>query len=303
MPRPEKVQAVADIKERLESAQAVFLAEYAGLSVNEQQILRRGLRATQGQFKVVKMTLARLAAQELGHDGLVEMLSGPTGLTFADHDAAATAKALQDFAKDHAALIIKGALFSGEVIPPERVSELANLEPREVLLAYVAGAFEAPMVKLASLLEAMPRDLATMVQQLIEKLEDEAPAEEPEAEAPADEAAAEEAPAEEAPAEDAAAEEAPAEEAPAEEAPADEAAAEEAPAEEAAAEDAAADEAPAEEAPAEDAAAEEAPAEKAAAEEAPTEEAPAEEASADEVAAAADNDDEADEPADEAEEE
>ncbi len=234
MPRPEKVQAVADIKERLESAQAVFLAEYAGLSVNEQQILRRALRATQGQFKVVKMTLARLAAQELGHDDLVEMLSGPTGLTFADHDAAATAKALQEFSKDHAALIIKGALFSGEVIPPERVSELADLEPREVLLAHVAGAFEAPMVKLASLLEAMPRDLATMVQQLIEKLEDEAPAEEPEAEAPAEEAAADEtaeSPVEEAPAEEGAAddtaeaaEESPAEEA-AEEAPADEAAA------------------------------------------------------------------------------
>jgi large subunit ribosomal protein L10 len=238
MPRPEKVQAVADIKERLESAQAVFLAEYAGLSVNEQQILRRALRATQGQFKVVKMTLARLAAQELGHDDLVEMLSGPTGLTFADHDAAATAKALQEFSKDHAALIIKGALFSGEVIPPERVSELADLEPREVLLAHVAGAFEAPMVKLASLLEAMPRDLATMVQQLIEKLEDEAPAEEPEAEAPAEEVAAdetaeaaEESPAEEAPAEEGAAddtaeaaEESPAEEA-AGEAPADEAAA------------------------------------------------------------------------------
>jgi large subunit ribosomal protein L10 len=252
MPRPEKVQAVADIKERLESAQAVFLAEYAGLSVNEQQILRRALRATQGQFKVVKMTLARLAAQELGHDDLVEMLSGPTGLTFADHDAAATAKALQEFSKDHAALIIKGALFSGEVIPPERVSELADLEPREVLLAHVAGAFEAPMVKLASLLEAMPRDLATMVQQLIEKLEDEAPAEEPEAEAPAEEAAADETA------------ESPVEEAPTEEGAADDTAE----------------------------AAEESPAEEAAGE-----------APADEAAAAADNDDEADEPADEAEEE
>jgi len=109
MPRPEKVQAVAEIKERLESAQAVFLAEYSGLSVGEQQILRRGVRATEGQFKVVKMTLARLAAQELGHDDLVEMLSGPTGLTFADNDAAATAKALRDFATDHAALTIKAA--------------------------------------------------------------------------------------------------------------------------------------------------------------------------------------------------
>ena len=154
MPRPEKVQAVADIKERLENAQAVFLAEYAGLSVNEQQEMRRALRATEGQFKVVKMTLARLAAEELGHTDLVELLSGPTGLTFADHDAAATAKALRDFAKDHASLTIKGALLSGEVIPPEKVSELADLPSREVLLSQIAGAFEAPMVKLAGLLGA-----------------------------------------------------------------------------------------------------------------------------------------------------
>jgi len=233
MPRPEKVQAVADIKERLENAQAVFLAEYAGLSVKEQQEMRRALRATEGQFKVVKMTLARLAAEELGHTDLAELLSGPTGLTFADRDAAATAKALRDFAKDHASLTIKGALLSGEVIPPEKVSELADLPSREVLFSQIAGAFEAPMVKLAGLLGAMPRDLATMVQQLIEKLPDEAPADEPE---PAAEVAAEES--EEAPAVEAAeeSEEAPAVEAEAEsnekpeEAPAAEAEVEEAPA-------------------------------------------------------------------------
>ena len=110
MPRPEKVQVVAEIKERMETAQAVFLAEYAGLSVNEQQQMRRALRAADGQFQVVKMTLAKLAAAELGHDDLAELLSGPTGLTFADGDAAATAKALADFAKEHSQLIIKGAL-------------------------------------------------------------------------------------------------------------------------------------------------------------------------------------------------
>ncbi|MCJ7725314.1 MAG: 50S ribosomal protein L10 [Acidimicrobiia bacterium] len=273
MPRPEKVQAVADIRERLEKAQAVFLAEYAGLSVNEQQEMRRALRATDGQFKVVKMTLARLAAEELGHTDLAELLVGPTGLAFADHDAAATAKALRDFAKDHAMLTIKGALLSGEVLSPEKVSELADLPSRDVLLSQIAGAFEAPMAMMAGLLGALPRDLASMVLQLIDKMSDGAPADEPEP-------ATEETAAEEAVVEDAAV-------------PAEEAAAEEpeaAPAEEAAAETT---EEP-EEAPAEEAAAEtteepeEAPAEKAVAEEAPE--------------AAAEIDDENDK-ADEAEEE
>ncbi len=175
MPRPEKVQAVADIKERIESARAVFVAEYAGLSVKEQQKLRRGLRDARSEFKVVKMTLARRAAEELGHDGLLEMLIGPTGLAFSTDDAASTAKVLNDFAGEHARLVIKGALLAGEVLPPERVTELANLEPREVLLGRIAGAFKAPMTAMAGLLAAMPRNLASMMQQLVEKKESEGP--------------------------------------------------------------------------------------------------------------------------------
>jgi large subunit ribosomal protein L10 len=193
MPRPEKVQAVAEIKERLESAQAVFLAEYSGLSVKEQQELRRGLRASEAQFKIVKMTLARRAADELGHDELDALLTGPTGLAFADGDAAAAAKVLSDFAAEHARLVIKGGLLAGELLSPERVSELAELEPRDVLLARLAGAFQAPLAAMASLLAAMPRNLATMVQQVIDKLPDEAPAADEAAEMPA--AATDEAPA------------------------------------------------------------------------------------------------------------
>ena len=101
MPRPEKVQAVADIKERLEEARAVFLAEYAGLSVGEQQELRRALRAAESEFKVVKMTLARRAADDLEIDTLDELLLGPTGLTFADGDPVGAAKVLKVAAAFH----------------------------------------------------------------------------------------------------------------------------------------------------------------------------------------------------------
>jgi large subunit ribosomal protein L10 len=186
MPRPEKVQAVAEIKERLSDAEAVFVAEYSGLSVTEQQQLRRGLKAAGGEFKVVKMTLARRAASELGHDDLLDMLVGPTGLAFASGDAAAAAKALRDFGKDHERLVIKGALLGAEVLQPERVSQLADLETREVLLARVAGVLQAPMATMAGLLAAMPRAMATMIQQLIDRSPVEAA--EPEAEAPTDEA-------------------------------------------------------------------------------------------------------------------
>ena len=172
MPRPEKVQAVAEIKERLEQARAVFLAEYAGLSVKEQQTLRRGLREGGAEFKVVKMTLARRAAAELELAELDELLLGPTGIAFAEGDPVTAAKALKEFAKDNEALVLKGGLLGRDFLSPERISELADIESREVLLAKLAGLMQAPMANLAGLLAAMPRNMASAIQQLVEKKEE-----------------------------------------------------------------------------------------------------------------------------------
>jgi large subunit ribosomal protein L10 len=201
MARPEKVQAVADIKERLEGAAAVFLAEYSGLSVKEQQELRRSLRAAAAEFKVVKMTLARRAAAELNIDNIDDLLLGPTGLTFADRDPVEAAKALKDFAAAHQAFVVKGGLLGNDLLTPERVSALADIEPREVLLARLAGGFQAPMSRLAGLVSALPRNMANAVLQLRDKKQAAEPAAEvvapepaaevvaPEAEAPEAEAA------------------------------------------------------------------------------------------------------------------
>ena len=171
MPRPDKVQAVAEIKERLEQARAVFLAEYAGLSVKEQQSLRRGLRENGAEFKVVKMTLARRAAAELEISELDELFLGPTGIAFADGDPVTAAKALKEFAKENESFAIKGGMLGTEFLSPERISELAEIESRDVLMAKLAGAMKAPMANLAGLLSAMPRNLASAMQQLAEKKE------------------------------------------------------------------------------------------------------------------------------------
>jgi large subunit ribosomal protein L10 len=175
MPRPEKVQAVAEIKERLEGAQAVFLAEYAGLSVKDQQVLRRELRANGAEFKVVKMTLARRAADDLEIETLDELLLGPTGLAFADGDPVGAAKVLKDFAKSHDVFVIKGGLLGLEFLTPEKISELADIEPREVLLAKLAGAMKAPMANMAGLLAALPRNTASVLSQLLERKESDEP--------------------------------------------------------------------------------------------------------------------------------
>jgi len=171
MARPEKVQAVTDIREGLEGAEAVFLTEYRGLSVQAVQDLRHALRESGAEYKVVKMTLAKLAAGDAGIDGLDEYLAGPTALAFAKSDPVATAKALKEFSKAHDVFVLKAGYFSGNVLSPEEVSKLAEIEPREVLLAMIAGAAKAPMVKAAGLFASFNRNAASMFSQLLDKKE------------------------------------------------------------------------------------------------------------------------------------
>jgi large subunit ribosomal protein L10 len=171
MPRPEKVQAVADIKESLEGSEAVFLTEYRGLTVKAVQELRASLRASGAEYKVVKMTLARLAADDAGITGLDEHLLGPTALAFAKSDPVATAKALKEFAKTHEVFVMKAGVLSGSILSPEEVSRLAEIEPREVLLAKIAGAAKAPLAQAAGLFASFNRNAASMFQQLLDKKE------------------------------------------------------------------------------------------------------------------------------------
>jgi len=195
MPRPEKVQAVEEIKKRIEDAEATFLTEYRGLSVNEQQELRRGLRAAGAEYKVVKMSLARRAALELGLDEFTESMNGPTAIAFASADPVPVAKALKDFAKDHERLVLKVGLMSGKLLAPEQISKLADIEPRDVLLSKIAGAVKAPLAKMAGMLASFTRDSASMFSQLLEKKEsgEFVSADEAVAPAPAEPEAAEEA--------------------------------------------------------------------------------------------------------------
>jgi len=171
MARPEKVQAVTDIREGLEGSEAVFLTEYRGLSVQAVQDLRRALRDSGAEYKVVKMTLAKLAAGDAGIEGLDEHLSGPTALAFANSDPVATAKALKDFSKDHEVFVLKAGYLSGNILSPEEISRLAEIEPREILLAKIAGAAKAPLFSAAGMFASFTRDAASMFSQLLDKKE------------------------------------------------------------------------------------------------------------------------------------
>ena len=196
-PRPEKVAVVDEVREKLTGADAALLTEYRGLTVKQLAELRRQLKPAGAEYKVYKNTLVRFAAREVADDRLDQMLTGPTAITFVRGDAAAVAKMLRDYARGHHALVLKGGLLGDKVVSAQDVEALADLPPRDVLLAQLAGAFQAPLVKLAGLLQALPRNFAYGLKALIDQRggpEPEASAEEaapePEAEAPEPEAPA-----------------------------------------------------------------------------------------------------------------
>jgi large subunit ribosomal protein L10 len=211
-PRPEKVAVVDEVRERLDSTSAALLTEYRGLDVTAISDLRRALRQVGGEYKIYKNTLVRFAARDLGLE-LEELLTGPTAIAFITEkpdgspgDAVDVAKALRDFARTNPSLIVKGGVLGTKPLTADEAKALAEVEPREVLLAKLAGALAAPMVQLAGLLEALPRNFAYGLQALIDQqggvpdAPTDEPAAAPEAEAPTAEAETD-APAEEAPSE------------------------------------------------------------------------------------------------------
>ncbi|MDQ3954754.1 MAG: 50S ribosomal protein L10 [Actinomycetota bacterium] len=169
MARPEKVQAVEQISERFSKAEGVILTEYRGLTVGEMAELRTALREADADYKVLKNTLARIAAREVGHEELVDMLEGPTAIAFANRDPAAVAKALDDAAKKWPVLVIKGGLLAGKVITAEQAQALAKLEPRDVQLAKIAMMMNSPVQQLANVISALLRDLGSMLAQVADQ--------------------------------------------------------------------------------------------------------------------------------------
>jgi len=170
-PRAEKVAVVEEITLKLQAADAVIVTEYRGMKVGQLAGLRRQLRDQGGEYKVYKNTLARFAAQNAGVAELADLMVGPTALAFVEGDAAAVAKVLRDAARTNPLLVIKGGSMSGTTLSAKDVEALADLPSREVLLAQFAGALQAPLVKTAGLLQALPRNFAYGLKALIEQKE------------------------------------------------------------------------------------------------------------------------------------
>jgi large subunit ribosomal protein L10 len=196
-----KTAVIDDIKARLDSADAAVLTEYRGLTVSQIADLRAALRPAATDYKIFKNTLAKRAAKDVGLEDLLDSLAGPVAIAFVRKDggdAVTAAKALRDFAKANENLVLKGGLLGIRVLTTADIEALADVPPRDQLLARLAGGFQAPMVKAAGLFQAFTRNMAYGVKALIDqRIEggEAAPAAQPEPEAPAAEASEESRPA------------------------------------------------------------------------------------------------------------
>lgn len=163
MPNPEKEAIVESIRERLERATVCVLTDYRGLNVQEVTELRKRFREAGVEYKVLKNTLTRLAAQKAGIVGLDRYLEGPLAVAFGYNDPVAPAKVIFAFSKDHKNLEVKAGILQGKVIDAAGVKALADLPGREQLLAMVLRAVQSPLYGLVNVLQGNLRNLVYAV--------------------------------------------------------------------------------------------------------------------------------------------
>ena len=173
MKKEDKEKVVAELTDRLKSADTVLVADYRGLTMPQIDTLRSRLLESGARFSVVKNTLTRRAAEAAGADALLALLEGPSAVAFleADGDMVAAAKALADSARDTKILAIKGGVLQGRTLSAAEVEALATLPPVDVLRGQVLGAIIGPISAFAALMAAPLQNLHGLIDARIEQLE------------------------------------------------------------------------------------------------------------------------------------
>lgn len=171
MARPEKEAAVAELTAKLKESYGAIVTDYRGLPVKALSDLRRQLRAAGAEYKVVKNTLMRRAAIEVGIERMDEVLNGPTAIVFTNEEPAAPTKAILAFARQSGVPQIRAAILGGKMYAAERVQELATLPARDIMLARAIGAIQGPIAGLVMTLQGIIGALPGTLQALAHKRE------------------------------------------------------------------------------------------------------------------------------------
>lgn len=151
----EKEQVVAELSARLSEAKCLYVTDFTGLDVGAMTELRRRLTGAQVEYVVVKNTLARRALAETPYGALAQHLTGPNAFALSREDVVAAAKILTEFARDRERPKIKAGAIEGQVVSIQEIRRIAELPPREQLLAQVVGTARAPISGLVTILQGL----------------------------------------------------------------------------------------------------------------------------------------------------
>ena len=189
MQKEDKERVVAELTEKLRTADTLIVADYRGLTMPQIDALRSRLLESGARFTVVKNTLTRRAAEAVGADALLALLEGPSAIAFLETggDMVAAAKALADSARETKVLTIRGGVMQGRTATAAEIETLATLPALDVLQGQVLGAIVAPLTTFVALLNAPLQSLIGLIDARIEQLQESgaAPSQEPPAEEPA----------------------------------------------------------------------------------------------------------------------
>ncbi len=169
--REKKAERVEQYLEHLRKSQGLILTDYRGLRVAEIEELRRSLRGTEATYQVVKNRLLLLALQQLGLTMPQEWLEGPVAVAFCHGEVPAAAKVVLEFSKGHERFAIKGGLLGKTPITAAQVNALANLPPKETVLAQVLGTINAPASQVVGVVASGIRQVLNVLQAYVDKLE------------------------------------------------------------------------------------------------------------------------------------
>ncbi len=165
----EKKQAVTKLSESLKTAHTGVIVDYKGITVEADTKLRREMRESGSQYKVVKNTLLRLALKEAGITGLDDVLEGPTALAVNVDDYVAPAKILTKYADQNDTFEIKAGFIDGKSVSVDEINILASLPPKDQLVAQVLRGLNAPITGLVTVLNGTIKGLVVALNAIAEK--------------------------------------------------------------------------------------------------------------------------------------
>lgn len=165
----QKKLVVQELSDKVKSAQSIVLADYRGLTVEQDTALRNALRAAGVDYKVVKNTLTSIAMKANGLEDLEGFLNGPTAMAVSTTDAVAPAKILSEYAKKFEKLELKVGVVEGKIIDVNGIKALAELPSREVLIAKALGGLNAPISGFVNVLNANLKGLVVALNAVAEQ--------------------------------------------------------------------------------------------------------------------------------------